>query len=88
MWRPKDWENIEPCDMCPNISRTTNCAVMCEPWQRYAHMEVGADAMLKAIWKLAEDSPTGTFTFDFNAINIYGGENDTERNRGQDKLPI
>ena len=33
--------------------------------------EAGADAMLEAIWKMAKDSPTGTFIFDTNAINVF-----------------
>ena len=33
--------------------------------------EAGADAMLKAIWKMAKESPTGTFTFDMNTISIF-----------------
>jgi len=33
--------------------------------------EAGADAMLKALFEMAEKSPTGTFTFDSHVINIY-----------------
>ena len=32
--------------------------------------EAGADAILKAIWKMAKDSPAGTFIFDANTINF------------------
>lgn len=35
--------------------------------------EAGADAMLEAIWKSAKESPTGTFTFDINTINVFRG---------------
>ena len=31
--------------------------------------EAGADAMLREIWKMAKESPTGTFTFDTHVIN-------------------
>ena len=55
-WRPRGWRN---------------------PWyksvsfySRYNLHEAGADAMLEAIWKLAKESPAGTFTFDSNIINI------------------
>ena len=41
-----------------------------------AAFEEGADAILEAIGKLAKESPTGTFTFDSNMIQIYDGEND------------
>ncbi len=33
--------------------------------------EAGADAMLEALWKMAKESPTGTFTFDANEINVF-----------------
>ena len=51
-WRPKNWDNpYEP--------------VWGNPFRGEFHVayEAGADAMLKAIWKLAEESPTKTFTF-------------------------
>ena len=38
----------------------------------------GIDAIMGAIWKLAKESPTGTFTFDSNVINIYGVDNGEE----------
>ncbi len=33
--------------------------------------EAGADAMFEALFKLAKESPTGTFTIDSRCINIY-----------------
>ena len=30
--------------------------------------EAGADAMLEALWKMAQESPTGTFTLDTNTV--------------------
>lgn len=40
---------------------------------RQIDYEAGADAMLEAIWKMAKESPTGTFTFDTNTVNILEG---------------
>ncbi len=52
MYRPEGMkENLEPCGNCPNIYKTTNCAVACEPWQRYANYEAGLDAMLEGLKK-------------------------------------
>ena len=31
--------------------------------------EAGADAYEEGIWKMAKESPTGTFTFDTHVIN-------------------
>jgi len=36
--------------------------------------DIGADAFYEAIWKMAKESPTGTFIFDTNTINIYFGK--------------
>lgn len=36
--------------------------------------EAGADAMLKALYKLASESPTGTFIIDSKAQYIYSEE--------------
>ena len=57
MFRPKDWEN-------PYKE---------EYWQGQEKeiFEAGADAYEAAIWKIAEESPTGTFTFDTNVSNIF-----------------
>lgn len=66
-WRPKDWEEI----LQETVNHTKyRPGVPISNWA----FEVGADALLKAIWKLAEKSPTGTFTFDSHTINIYGGK--------------
>jgi len=56
-WRPEDW-----------ISRKREA---CEfgPYQCEEFFEDGADAMLEALWKMAKESPTGTFTFDTREIN-------------------
>ena len=39
--------------------------------------EAGADAMYDALWKMAEESPTKTFTLDVNAVNIYEDSNES-----------
>ena len=33
--------------------------------------EAGADAMLKALFEMAKNSPTGMFTIDGHSINVY-----------------
>ena len=33
--------------------------------------EAGADAYEAAIWKMAKESPTGTFTIDSNITQVY-----------------
>ena len=38
---------------------------------RQLDFEAGADAMLEALWRLAEESPTKTFIIDSRDINIY-----------------
>ncbi len=57
-WRPKDWDEIihlHPAD---------------DEWMHgyYNGVEVGADAMLEALFKLARESPTKTFTIDSKVI--------------------
>jgi len=64
-WRPKDkWQN-------PYILYDWEANDM---ESRYNIFEAGADAMLETLWKLAEESPTKTFTLDANVISIYRGE--------------
>jgi len=72
MWRPKKgWENpyrhyeIPPSRPIKDVICEEECNV-----GNYAY-EAGADAMLEAIWKMAKESPTGTFIFDTNTINIF-----------------
>ena len=60
-WRPEGWEN--------NWRHIGEIPIVTH--QAY---EAGADAMLDAIWKLAEESPTKTFTFDASCLaHIYEG---------------
>lgn len=72
MYRPKEgWGNPMPCSECVRVARGTNCASSCHQYMRYSSKEAGADAILTALWKMAKESPTGTFTFDTNTINIF-----------------
>ena len=36
---------------------------------KHEAFEAGADAYEEGIWKMAKESPTGTFTFDTHTIN-------------------
>lgn len=62
MWRPKDWDIMDYLSVEEQME---------SPLQAMKYFEAGADAILKAIWELAKDSPAGTFTFDTNTINIF-----------------
>ncbi len=62
-WRPNDWKI--PYNQSKNRGFPETVAL------RSAY-EAGADAMLKAIWKMAEESPNKTFTFDSRVTNIFG----------------
>ena len=73
--RPDNWEN----PFTKLLQKAMNLQADNFPYRdvkaEEKAFEAGADAMLEAIWKMAKDSPTGTFTFDTNTINIFG---DTE----------
>jgi len=60
MYRPEGWETTKrmalPID---EVSRSV-------AWAN--GYEAGADAFLEAIWKMAKESPTGTFTFDTHEV--------------------
>ncbi len=58
--RPEGWENPYPVE-----------AMTYPEHQARKIFEAGADAMLEAIWKMAKESPTGTFAFDTHTINIF-----------------
>ena len=55
-WRPEGWEN--PLDYTSHLGIQDII-----DGQKLAY-EVGADAMLAGIWKMARESCTGTFVFD------------------------
>jgi len=65
-WRPDGWKNPYP--------KTGETLGM------FALYEAGANAMLEALWKLAGESPTGTFTLDSHTITIYS------EGRGEDLI--
>ena len=79
MYRPNGWETInpDPCKDCPDIQLDNYgylCDLACGKHTAYLNREAGVDAILKVIWKMAKDSPTGIFTFDTNTINIFKEE--------------
>lgn len=73
MWRPDDWDKC-PCDNCSDKVDDKYgrfCDLACRKWTMWQNYEAGADALWKALWKLAEESPTKTFTIDSRVINVY-----------------
>ena len=73
-WRPDNWKN--PYSKA-NVEYLDSASLMCRMKDgtcmhnlireaREHTFEAGATAMYEAIWKMAEESPTGTFTFDAN----------------------
>ena len=66
MWRSKDFKNPYPHAAPIKANEAFN--------ERWTIFEAGADAILKAIWKMAEESPTKTFTFDKNHFHVYREE--------------
>jgi hypothetical protein len=62
-WRPDGWDKIKEldCQKCAFIDNkpSSDCA-FCD-----RNFEAGADAMWNAICKLAEESPTKSFTISF-----------------------
>lgn len=48
-----------------------------ESWLEDEHtacVEAGADAMLEGLFKMAKESPTGTFVIDSNEICVFRGD--------------
>lgn len=60
-WRPSGWEN-------PYKEWTSDMEAGLGVYQKT--FEEGADAMLDALFELAKESPTGTFTIDSHVIYI------------------
>jgi hypothetical protein len=87
-WRPEGWENnyevaqkeVEKelkkagVNLPEKVYTKTSDEIIC------AAFEDGADEMLDALFKLAKESPTGTFTIDSRGItiNLVGGGNEKE----------
>ena len=65
MWRPEGWENPYK----PVVGKVYSVGFDETPCDSY---ETGADALWDALWKMAKESPTGTFTIDSNVVNVYG----------------
>ena len=71
-WRPPNWGNIYNDAYRSSIDVAPKFAI--QAGMQGLAFEAGADAILKALWKLAEESPTKTFTLDANVVSIYRGE--------------
>jgi len=71
-WRPPNWGNIYKDAYGSSIDAAPEFAI--QAGMQGLAFEAGADAILKALWKLAEESPTKTFTLDANVVSIYRGE--------------
>lgn len=66
-WRPGNWEEYR---------RKENIYPEAKLW---GHLfEAGADAMLDALFRMAQESPTGTFVLDSNVITICQGKEGVE----------
>lgn len=65
MYRPEGWKNPNKdyYHAFPDVPSVQDV--------EYEAYEAGADAILEALWKMAKESPTGTFTLDSNMVNIY-----------------
>ncbi len=76
-WRPKEgWGNPYTIK-ARQLGRPTTAALAEKLYSAY---EAGADALWNALWELAEQSPTKTFTIDANKHQVYEEGND-ETNR-------
>ncbi len=61
-WRPDGWENPYNFMTGEPIPK----------WKgKSESFEEGADALLEALFKLAKESPTGTFVIDSKVVDIY-----------------
>ena len=72
--RPKGWEDTK-FYACMDLTKGGG-----DYADIYDVFEAGADAILDAIWKMAKESPAGTFTFDTHEVNCFSvpeeGDND------------
>ena len=62
MYRPENWKN----PYMLGVDGSGQEDLLYEGW------EAGADAMLEALFKMAKESPTGTFVIDSKEVNIFG----------------
>ena len=65
-WRPKGWED-DKFYKCMDLTHGGG-----DYADIYEVFEAGADAMLEELFKLAKESPTGTFVLDSHEMHIYG----------------
>lgn len=63
-WRPPDWKN-------PNEVYHDAFDILTVQDAEYDAYEAGADALLEALFQMAKESPTKTFTIDSRVINIF-----------------
>ena len=68
MWRLEGWKN-------PYTEPVREGVVWNE--EVIKAYEAGADAILTALWKMAEESPTKTFTIDARVVNVFGGSDES-----------
>ena len=66
MWRPEGWDAEA---IVVGTYQELTIESIAEKERNL--VEAGADAMLRAIWQLAAESPTGTFTMDSRSVNIF-----------------
>jgi len=74
-WRPKGWKNSYKDLPIVHLEWDDGRVIHYSPPVIY---EAGADDLYDALWKMAKESPTGTFTLDTNTINIYNEEDNAE----------
>ena len=84
LYRPPGWDN--PWDMkhweldlstLKCSQKTSEGGRVIEDLVRrmlFDEYEASADAMIGALFKLAEESPTGTFIIDSHTVNTYSAE--------------
>lgn len=64
-WRPAGWGKINPQPIGTPMGYAFNSEDL------YKHGEKCADAILEALWELARQSPTKTFTIDANTYQVF-----------------
>lgn len=68
-WRPSGWENPYKINLEDWGVKPMQGDLIIQPSQVEV-FEAGASAMLESLFKLAKESPTGTFTLDSRPIHI------------------
>ena len=65
-YRPPNWDN--PFHKKGDFGHGL---MMWNEQPEFSAFEAGADAMLESLFKMAKESPTGTFVIDSHAVNIF-----------------